>query len=293
MAAGDTITQSLADSLDTVVASARQVREQEGVMPNLVDKVTLDEGTGTSWREISMAQLTAQAITETTRLDNPQQMSDTAFAITPTVVGIQTLITDRVAARVNKKSYAQLGSLAQNSIQRKKDEDGLAVIDGATTQLNTANSALASGFIAAAVYQISSNATEPGNPPFRAVFHGFSLKDIWDELTAAIGADNRADINGITARVFTEGLRGKIAGCEIYEDGNLTIDGDGDAKGGVFAQEAIVLVQGRSPRTATIRREDIGGGATVMYLYDEYAYGERSAGNWLFEIIADATAPTS
>ena len=293
MAAGDTITQSLADSLDTVVASARQVREQEGVMPNLVDKVTLDEGTGTSWREISMSQLTAQAITETTRLDNPQQMSDTAFAITPTVVGIQTLITDRVASRVNKKSYAQLGSLAQNSIQRKKDEDGLAAIDGATTQLNTANSALASGFIAAAVYQISSNATEPGNPPFRAVFHGFSLKDIWDELTAAIGADNRADINGITARVFTEGLRGKIAGCEIYEDGNLTIDGDGDAKGGVFAQEAIVLVQGRSPRTATIRREDIGGGATVMYLYDEYAYGERSAGNWLFEVIADATAPTS
>jgi len=293
MAAGDTITQSLADSLDTVVASARQVREQEGVMPNLVDKVTLDEGTGTSWREISMSQLTAQAITETTRLDNPQQMSDTAFAITPTVVGIQTLITDRVAARVNKKSYAQLGSLAQNSIQRKKDEDGLAAIDGATTQLNTANASLASGFIAAAVYQISSNATEPGNPPYRAVFHGFSLKDIWDELTAAVDTAERSDISGITARVFTEGLRGKIAGCEIYEDGNLTVDGDGDAKGGVFAQEAIVLVQGRSPRTATIRREDIGGGATVMYLYDEYAYGERSAGNWLFEVIADATAPTS
>ena len=262
-------------------------------MPNLVDKVTLEDGTGTSWREISMAQLTAQAITETTRLDNPQQMSDTAFAITPTVVGIQTLITDRVAARVNKKSYAQLGSLAQNSIQRKKDEDGLAAIDGATTQLNTANASLASGFIAAAVYQISSNATEPGNPPYRAVFHGFSLKDIWDELTAAVDTAERSDISGITARVFTEGLRGKIAGCEIYEDGNLTIDGDGDAKGGVFAQEAIVLVQGRSPRTATIRREDIGGGATVMYLYDEYAYGERSAGNWLFEIIADATVPTS
>ena len=293
MAAGDTITQSLADSLDTVVASARQIREQEGVMPNLVDKVTLEEGTGTSWREISMSQLTAQAITETTRLDNPQQMSDTAFAITPTVVGIQTLITDRVAARVNKKSYAQLGSLAQNSIQRKKDEDGLAAIDGATTQLNTANASLASGFIAAAVYQISSNTTEPGNPPYRAVFHGFSLKDIWDELTAAVDTAERSDISGITARVFTEGLRGKIAGCEIYEDGNLTIDDDGDAKGGVFAQEAIVLVQGRSPRTATIRREDIGGGATVMYLYDEYAYGERSAGNWLFEIIADATAPTS
>ena len=293
MAAGDTITQSLADSLDTVVASARQIREQEGVMPNLVDKVTLEDGTGTSWREISMAQLTAQAITETTRLDNPQQMSDTAFAITPTVVGIQTLITDRVASRVNKKSYAQLGSLAQNAIQRKKDEDGLAVVSGATTQLNTAGAAMASSFIAAAVYQISSNATEPGNPPYRAVLHGFHLKDIWDELTAAVDTVERSDISGITARVFQEGYRGKIAGAEIFEDGNMSIITGDDAVAGVFSQEAIVLVQGRSPRTATVRREDIGGGATVMYLYDEYAYGERSAGNWLFSIIADATAPTS
>ena len=106
MAAGDTITQSVADSLDTVVASARQIREFEGVMPNLVDKINLAEGTGLSWREVSMAALTAQTITETTVLDNPQQMSDTLMTITPTVTGIQTLITDRVASRLNPKAYA-------------------------------------------------------------------------------------------------------------------------------------------------------------------------------------------
>ena len=106
MAAGDTTTQSLADSLPTVIASARQIREQEGVVPNLVDKVTLGEGTGVSWNEVSMAQLTAQTVTETTRLDNPQQMSDTLLPITPTGVGIHTLITDRVAARISKNAYA-------------------------------------------------------------------------------------------------------------------------------------------------------------------------------------------
>jgi hypothetical protein len=294
MAAGDTITQSLADSLDTVVASARQIREYEGVMPNLVDKVTLAEGTGTSWREISMAALNAQNITETTLLDNPQQMSDTVFSITPSVTGIQTLVTDRVASRINSQSYAQLGSLAQNAIQRKKDEDGLTVLDGATTVLSGAGTTLASGVIAAAAYRISSNATEPGNPPYRCVLHGFQIKDLYDELTAAVSTAERSDISGITARVFEEGFRGKIAGVEIYEDGNITIDSStDDAKGGVFAQEAIVMVQGRAPRTATVRREDIGGGATVVYLYDEYAYGERSAGNWLFEVQSDATAPTS
>jgi hypothetical protein len=297
MAAGDTITQSLADSLDTVVASARQVREYEGVMPNLVDKVTLSEGTGTSWREISMAALNAQNITETTTLDNPQQMSDTVFSITPTVTGIQTLVTDRVASRINSQSYAQLGSLAQQAIQRKKDEDGLTVLDGATTSLSGAGTTLASGVIAAAAYRISSNATEPGNPPYRCVLHGFQIKDLYDELTASIGTGTAGDggevTDGLTARVFQEGFRGKIAGVEVFEDGNITIDSSDDAKGGVFAQEAIVMVQGRAPRTATVRREDIGGGATVVYLYDEYAYGERSSGNWLFEIYSDAATPTS
>ena len=295
MAAGDTITQSLADSLDTVVASARQIREYEGVMPNLVDKVTLSEGTGTSWREISMAALNAQNITETTTLDNPQQMSDTVFSITPTVTGIQSLVTDRVASRINSQSYAQLGSLAQQAIQRKKDEDGLTVLDGATTELSGAGTTLASGVIAAAAYRISSNATEPGNPPYRCVLHGFQIKDLYDELTAGIGTAAAGETtDGLTARVFTEGFRGKIAGVEVFEDGNITIDSStDDAKGGVFAQEAIVMVQGRAPRTATVRREDIGGGATVVYLYDEYAYGERSAGNWLFEVVSDATVPTS
>jgi hypothetical protein len=294
MAAGDTITQSLADSLDTVVASARQVREYEGVMPNLVDKVTLSEGSGTSWREISMAALSAQNITETTILDNPQQMSDTAFSITPTVTGIQTLVTDRVASRISSQSYAQLGSLAQMAIQRKKDEDGLTVLDGATTILSGAGTALASGVIAAAAYRISSNATEPGNPPYRCVLHGFQIKDLYDELTNGVGNAVGEVTSGLTARVFEEGFRGKIAGVEIFEDGNITIDSvTNDAKGGVFAQEAIILVQGRAPRTATVRREDIGGGATVVYLYDEYAYGERSAGNWLFEIQSDASVPTS
>ena len=292
MAAGDTITQSLTDSLDVVVGSARQIREYEGVMPNLVDKITLSEGTGQSWREVSMAALTAQTVTETTILDNPQQMSDSLMTITPTVTGIQTLITDRVASRLNPKAYAQLGSLAQNAIQRKKDEDGLTVLDGATTSLPGAGNVLTSGHIAAAVYRISSNATEPGNPPYRCVLHGFQIKDIFDEIVVGIGTYNVPE--GLTARVFSEGFRGQIANAQIYEDGNISIDSTtDDAKGGVFAQEGIILVQGRAPRTATVRREDIGGGATVIYLYDEYAYGERSAGNWLYEILSDATAPTS
>jgi hypothetical protein len=261
-------------------------------MPQLADKVTLAEGTGLDWNEISLSKLEAFAITENTVLDNPQQMADTLFTITPTTAGIETLITDRVARRISKNVYARIGSLAQNAIQRKKDQDGLTVLDGGnTTSSPGAGGTLTSGHIAAAVENIKGNSTEPGAPPFYCVLHPFQVKDIYDELISGIGTYNVPD--GLTARVYQEGYAGRINGAEIYEDGNLSISADTDAKGGVFAKMAVVLVQGASPRAETKRRPEVGGGATSLYMYDEYAYGERSDGNWIEEIQSDVTAPTS
>jgi len=305
MAAGNTITDSLADSIPTMIASARIVREFAGVMPNLVDRQRLDDNTGTVWNEVSMAKLSAQAVTESTELDNPQQMSDTLFSITPTVIGVHTIITDRVALRISANAYAQTGSLAQNAIERKKDADGLTAIDGATTVFGKASAGLDSSDISSAAYRITSNTTEPApaSAPINAVFHGFQLADIDFQLTNAGIADVSSGsisetqigtvlTSGIAAEAFQNRYRGTIAGARLFEDGNLTIDGSDDAKGGVFSQMALVLVEGRSPYVETKRMPELGGGATALYHYDEYAYGERSAGNWLYEVISDALAPT-
>jgi hypothetical protein len=291
MPVGDTISGALADSLDVVLASARLVREFKGVMPNIVDKVTLEPGTGLAWREVSLAQLIAQNVTETTTLNNPQQAADTLFTVTPTVSGIHTFITDRVAQRLSKKAFGKLGGLAQNALQRKKDEDGLTVLDGATTSLSGAGTTLASGVIDAAKARISSNVTEPGNPPYRTVLHGFQIKDIQDEVKAGVGTYPIGE--GLTAKVFAEGFTGMVGGTQLYEDGNITIDASDDAKGGVFCEESIVLVQGHALEHYTRVEPDKGGGGNSLWIYDEYAYGERSAGNWLFEIFSDALAPTS
>jgi len=280
-----------------MIASARIVREFAGVMPNLVDRQRLDENTGTVWNEVSMSKLSAQAVTENTELDNPQQMEDTLFSVTPTVIGVHTVITDRVALRISTNAYAQTGSLAQNAIERKKDQDGLTAIDGATTPLGGAD-ALDSGEIAAAAYRITSNTTEPApaNAPINAVHHGFCLKDIDDELiNAGIGVttgEGALLTSGVAVEAYQNRYRGTIAGARLYEDGNITITSN-LAKGGVFSQMALVLVEGRSPYIETKRLPELGGGATALYHYDEYAYGERSSGNWLYEVQADATAPTS
>jgi len=292
MASGMTTTGSLADSLPTLIASARIIREFEGVMPQLVDVVTLEEGTGNIWNEISLSQLTAQAIQENTELNNPQQMADTLLSLTPTVVGIQTRITDRVAARISKNVYAKIGALAQNAIQRKKDEDGITALDsGSSASDPGAGATLTSGHIASAKYNISSNTTEPGPPPYRCVLHGFQMKDLFDELVAGVGA--YVVTEGPTARVFATGFNLPIAGVEVYEHGNISIDSSYDAKGGVLSQQGIILVQGRAPRVLAVRKEEVGGGATDLFHYDEYIYGLRSGTSWVYEMESDATAPTS
>ena len=287
---GWTTTSALADSLDDVRSSARIVREFEGVMPQLVDKVTLGEGIGTAWQEIKYDQLTAQAVTETTDLDNPQQLADSLISITPTVVGIETFITDRVAARISKIGFSKIGTLGQNAIQRKKDEDGLVLFASATgTSDPGAGVTLSSGYIASASYNITSNTTEPGHKPIRCVLHGFQIKDLYDELVAGVGT--YVVDEGPTARVFQNRFDLPIAGAEVYEDGNITISGT-DATGGVFAMDGIILVQGRAPRIISVRNEKRGGGGNHVYHYDEYAYGIRLS-NWVYSMVSDATAPTS
>ena len=288
MAVGDTTTGQLADSLDTVVASARSTREFGGVVPQLVDTTTLDIGTGTSWKEVLFAALNAQAITENTRNDNPQAYVDSSITITPQMVQIVTFITDKSRRNVSKKAQAQMGKLPGEALVRKEDEDGLTAMD-ASTQMGVTGTPIQTGDIVAARYIISSNATEPGPMPYAGVFHGYVIKDMYDELVAGIGTYPIPE--GATAQVFKTGFTLPIASVSIVEDGNITIDSTPDAKGFVFSKMAWVLVKGMALKTESERKPGWGGGGDLLYLTSEYAYGQRGGGNWSREIIADATAP--
>lgn len=291
MVQGMTTTSSLADSLPTVLDAARIIREYDGVFMRTCETQKLPEGTGLSWDEISLAQLSAQAITETTVLENPQMIQDDLFSISPTVVGIQTRITDRGKIRITPQVAAKLGQLGQNAITRFKDETYLTVLDGATTSLCGAGATFGSGYVGAAVSRIKGNTTEPGTGVINTVLHSFQIKDIQDELVAGVGTYTVP--TGMTEEIFRRGFMGTVLGSNVFDDGNIVINGSSDAKGGTHTKEAIVLVQGRSPWAKTVRQEHIGGGAEDMFHYDEYALGERSVGNWLYEQYSNATAPTS
>ena len=287
MATGNTTTGSLADSIDVIQASARSRRQYDGVMPQLVDRVELDANTGTTWREILLANLSAQAVTENTVLDNPQQYDDSAITITPEMIQIQTFISDKSKRNINNKVLAQMGKMPGEAMMRKKDEDGLTAAD-VSAQLGASGTPVQTGDVAAARYIITSNATEPGPLPIAGVFHGFCIKDFYDELVAGVGTYPVPE--GSTATVFQSAFTLPIANVSIHEDGNITIDSASDAKNFVFSKSAWVLVEGMTIRTERERKPNIGGGGDNLFMTDEFAYGLRLA-NWTREIIGDATAP--
>jgi|TARA_R100000093_G_scaffold70841_2_gene44922 hypothetical protein len=255
-------------------------------MSQLVERVELDANTGTTWREIVMNDLSAQAVTENTVLDNPQKYDDEAITITPSMVQIETFISDKTRRNINRRVLAQMGKMPGEAMMRKKDEDGLTAAD-VSSQLGAGGTPVQTGDVAAARYNITSNTTEPGPMPISGVFHGFAIKDFFDELISGIGTYPVPD--GSTATVFKSGFTLPIAGVSIFEDGNIPIASN-VAKNFVFAKAAWILVEGMTIRTEPFRRPNVAGGGDSLYMTDEYAYGLRSA-NWTYEIIGDATAP--
>ena len=203
------------------------------------------------------------------------------------MVQIQTFITDKTYRNINNRVLAKMGAMPGEAMMRKKDQDGLTAMD-ASTQLGAAGTPVQTGDVASARYRITSNATEPGPMPISGVFHGFCIKDFYDELIGGTGTYPVPD--GATATVFQSGFNLPIANVSIFEDGNISIDSNSDAKNFVFSKSAWVLVEGMTIKTEPRREPHIGGGGDSLFLTDEYAYGLRSS-NWTFEIIGDATAP--
>jgi hypothetical protein len=277
--------------MNVVIDAARIVREYEGVYNRTCEMQRLPDGTGINWDEISLAALTAQDITETTELDNPQQVEDTLLSGEPTMTGIQIRFTDRAKARISKKVAAKTGVLGQNAMNRKKDGTYLTLLDTATTSLCGAGTPWSAGYVGAAVARIQGNATERSVGTIHTVVHPFQLKDAQDEITAGVGT--YAIPTGISAEIYRKGFKGTAYDSNMWTDGNITIDGSDDAKGGTHSTEAVVCIQGRRPRTARVRQEHIGGGAVDIFMYDDYTFIERQAGQWMFEQYSDALAPTA
>lgn len=290
MTVGINETGGFGNAINIMLAQARSKREQDGVMPQLVDKATLSDNTGESWREAAFDRLPdAVTVAEGEEFDNPFKITNDLIKGTPVEVGIELIFTDKMKRRLDSKALGQVGSLAGNAMQRKKAKDGLLMLDSFSTSFGGTGVTFASGYIDAAVANIIGNATERGVAPIYTVIHPFQARALRADLIGGVGTYPLPE--GISARVLEGGYTGmNIAGSSVFMDAVTAPDSAGDFKGGTFAKESIVLVQGKNLYKEEERLP--GRRATAVYMFDEYVYIER-ADSMGVEQYFDAPAPTS
>ena len=286
--ANENFATTLAQSLPYVIQSARLTNVYAGVMPRLVDRRTQGQGEGLDWNEIALANLTAQDMTNTTRNENFQLLSDTKTSVRESLVGLSIKITDHAQRRWSKNVATMVGDLGQRAMSTKKDKNLLAIGSSASTDLGTAGNPMTSSLVGAGVNRVRSNRTEPNaDSPVYVVMTGPHKFDIEEELNAGIGTYPIPA--GLTADVFRGGFSGSLRQAEAYVDDNLTVDSADDAIAMVFAGGrggGIIHVEAES-RAVNIRDEYLSDGADVMLMTQRYATGIRQQ-TWVYAITADS-----
>ena len=295
MVSGETTTGSLADALPEIVADCRIIKEFAGTWQRTCDVRRQTPNTGLSWTEFALDQISGQNITETTDNRNFQQLSGTLQAIEPTMSQVILKITDRTFRKIASVVKGKVGGLAGNSMNRKQDEDYLALFTTfATTNSPGSGNPMSFGYVSSAKTNITSNVTEPSMAEVYTVLHGRQIKDIQDEVLAGVGTYTVPQ--GMTEQVFRKGFAGTVAGSNVFEDGNIAVDTTPNANGATHSKEGVIAPIGMDLKTETDRDLYFGGGADVISLVNEYAFAERKSGTtqvWCYRHQSDATAPTS
>jgi len=116
------------------------------------------------------------------------------------------------------------------------------------------------------------------------------IMDISDPNTVVAGtAGSTQDRSGLSAEMLQRWWRGsdRLYGIPIFHSGNITIDSGNDAKGAIFAKEALYMVVAND---ADVTEEDDNSlRATEYGIFQEWAEGERADKHGV-EVYSDAEA---
>jgi len=228
-----TTTSTLDDLFVNIVAQARFTAEEQSLMRNLV---TLYNITGTPGKTVQVPKypsITAAALTEGTDMSSTA-VSTSSVTVTVAEVGAQVLLTDMAAMGAGDPA-AELGTVLGNAIATKMDKDLLALFDGFSTSLGATTTELTVAYLFQAAATLRAN---KAMGRMVGVFHPYQTYALKANLTNTFANPNGGDLQNEAMR---NGYVGTIAGIDIFESANVTIDGSGDAKGAIFTPEALCM----------------------------------------------------
>tara|TARA_A100001035_G_scaffold246564_1_gene215580 strand:- start:571 stop:1404 length:834 start_codon:yes stop_codon:yes gene_type:complete len=255
-----TTSSTLDDLFANIIAAARFTAEEESLMMGLVTMYNIGDEAGKTIQVPKYPAVTAADLTEGTDMSS-STVSTSSVTITVGEVGAQVVLTD-VAAMGAGNPAEELGTVLGNSIATKIDTDLIALFDGFSTALGGAGTEITVADIFKAAATLRNNKAQGD---IFAVVHPFQAYQLKANLTNTFANPNGGDAQN-TAMVNS--YVGTIAGVDIYESSNITVDGSDDAKGAVFSREALAIAMKRdfqieTQRDASLRAFELN--ATAVY----------------------------
>jgi len=255
-----TTSTTLDDLFVNIIAQARFTAEEQSLMMGLVTRYDIGADAGKTIQVPKYPAIAAADLTEGTDMSSTT-VSTSAVTISVQEVGAQVVLTD-VAAMGAGNPAEELGTVLGNSIATKMDQDLIALFDGFSSALGGAGTEITVADLFKAAATLRSNKV---TGRMSAVVHPFQAYQLKANLTNTFANPNAGDAQN-TAMV--NAFVGTIAGIDIYESANITVDGSDDAKGAVFAPEALAIAMKRDfqiepQRDASLRAFELN--ATAVY----------------------------
>jgi len=293
MATGITLasTSNLSSGQRIVVANAKVAFEPAAPDPDLISNQRIGQGEK-QYDLLTYARLSqSSALTEGVDLSSVQQLVTASMSITPTEHGtIVTLSKRLIRSQGDTSVIATTGKLIGGSLRRRMANDVIALYDGFSKSVVGAGSPLdVTYFRGTVAYLLTDNdeAYGPAPMPLKAALHIEQISDIILDITdPGSVASSRF---GLSEDMLQRWWRGsdKLYGIPIFHSGNITIDSNNDAKGGIFAEEALFMVTANNAEAT--EQPDESARIIEYGLFQEWGEAERADAHGV-EVFSDAEA---
>ena len=255
-----TTSTTLDDLFVNIIAQARFTAEEQSLMMGLVTQYNIGSEAGKTIQVPKYPAIAAADLTEGTDMSSTT-VSTSSVSVAVGEVGAQVILTDMAAYGAGNPAV-ELGTVLGNAIATKMDQDLLALFAGFSAGFGAAGQEITVADLFKAAATLRANKV---TGVINAVVHPFQAYALKANLTNTFANPNGGDIQNEAMR---NGYVGTVAGINVYESANVSIDGAGDSVGAVFAPEAIAIAIKKdfgieSERDASLRAFELN--ATAVY----------------------------
>ena len=263
--ASETTSSTLSELFTNITQEAIFTFQETSVMRPLVTLYPI-VGSGKTVEVPVYPTISAAAVNEATDLSNTA-VNPTSATITASEIGVMTTLTDLGANSASRNVGADIGKLFGEAIAKKVDTDLVNLLDdfASASDQGGAGTELTADLLFKA-QAILRSANVPA--PYYGVFHPKALFNLKKTLTQAGYAGTATAMSDIGNEALRNGYIGRIAGIDVFENANITIDAYDDSYGGVFHPASLGLAMKEefkveSQRDASLRATELV--ASIVY----------------------------